>query len=178
MYWPHTITRSGGVGILMGMLRPISDLARAYWRGGRPLDSGKVVYEALEPGQRPGWAGSLLRFAIGAVVAPLGEIAAAIPLATDPTRWHEGYTLFERIRQHTVRAEATLSAGDPQLALLHLAENTAKVAYNASGGPRPFDHDAGWWLVANLFDIAATAPDRSFSERALDLVVSPLEQLS
>ena len=57
----------------------------------------------------------------------------------------------------TLVAEARDSAIDPALKrLLFVAENTAKVIYNASGEPAPFDADAGWELVPCVEHFLAT----------------------
>jgi hypothetical protein len=151
------------------------DLARAYWRGGMPRDAGAIVYEALEQSQRPGWAASLLAFAVARVPAP-ETVATTIAIAREPARWLEARRVFDELRGYTLRVEASKASDMGLLSILHLAENTAKVTYNASGLPAPFDHDSGWWVASNLFDVATALADPDFADKALNLLVAPLEE--
>ena len=151
------------------------DLARAYWRGGMPRDTGKIVYEALEPSRRPSWAASLLEFALGRVAAPT-VVGTTILIAREPGRWLEARSVFEELRGHTLKVEASKTSDIDLLSILHLAENTAKVTYNASGLPAPFDRISGWWVASNLFDVATALADPDFADKALDLLVAPLEE--
>jgi hypothetical protein len=67
---------------------------------------------------------------------------------------------------------------DEQLiALLRVAEIAAKVAYNATGLPAPFDHHAGWRVAPCLRDFAAAQEDAVGAKRqAWDLLVGPLRR--
>jgi hypothetical protein len=54
--------------------------------------------------------------------------------------------------------------------ILLLAENATKVTYNAYGYPAPFDHDVGWWVVANLAHVAAKVNEAAFAAKAWSLM--------
>jgi len=62
-------------------------------------------------------------------------------------------------------AERGNDARGPEHGILYLAENVAKVAYNASGCPRPFDHDAGWWVAACARWIVERSADAGLEAR-------------
>ena len=51
-----------------------------------------------------------------------------------------------------------------------VAENTAKVIYNASNEPAPFDHDAGWWVVPCFEHFLATVAEASATNGGLQLL--------
>jgi hypothetical protein len=53
-------------------------------------------------------------------------------------------------------------------ALLLLAENTAKVAYNASGAPAPFDADSGDWIAQNAKAFLDAAPHSAQAESIVE----------
>ncbi|MDB5702108.1 MAG: hypothetical protein JWL66_2307 [Sphingomonadales bacterium] len=66
-------------------------------------------------------------------------------IASDRGKWVEGHSLFQDIRQKTLRAE---KRGDP-LAMAQYAfeEICAKTLYNLSGSAAPFDADSAFWVV-------------------------------
>lgn len=49
-------------------------------------------------------------------------------------------------------------------ALLYVAENTAKVIYNATGSKDSFDRDSGAWLVRCSKEFADVVDDEVFTE--------------
>jgi hypothetical protein len=78
------------------------------------------------------------------------EVRAVREIALAPTRWYEAHQAFQAVRKLVIAAESTAAkAIGPELGILYLAENVAKVTYNASGRSAPFDHDAGWWVAKN-----------------------------
>jgi hypothetical protein len=79
------------------------DLARAYWRGGMPRNAGAIVYESLEPSQRPGWAASLLEFANSRVRAP-EVVGTTIGIAREPGRWLGARRAFDELREQTLNS--------------------------------------------------------------------------
>ena len=72
-------------------------------------------------------------------------------IASDRERWHEGYALFQDIRQKTLIAER----GDDDLATAQYAfeEVCAKTLYNLSGEPAPFDPDSAFWVLPLAVDL-------------------------
>jgi len=117
------------------------------WSQGRFLDCGRVICEELSQEELVRWAAGLLKFCMryGPSVPTIERVAA---LADAPSDWRFAHAAFSDVRAITLAAERAGASGDPLLkSMLYVAENTAKVIYNASGGPAPFDHDAGWWLV-------------------------------
>jgi hypothetical protein len=121
----------------------------AAWRGGRPLDAGRVLYEHLAIEERPAWALAVLDACSADQMNIPREVESVREIARNPSRWTEAHDAFQAVRRLVLgnekrSARATYVADG----LLYLAENVAKVTYNASGGPAPFDHDAGWWVAS------------------------------
>src|SRR5215468_2611842 len=98
--------------------------------------------------ERPPWALRVL----DACASRLPELPPAVrtvrTIVEIPERWREAHDAFTAVRrvvlQHPRSEPPTVEHG-----VLYLAENVAKVTYNASGEPAPFDHDAGWWIAKN-----------------------------
>ena len=108
---------------------------------GRMLTAGRTP-EAIVP-----WARELLELAAGEIEPP-PSVRNALDVAADPLRWPEGKRAFEAVRRDTLAAQGS---GDVLLeALLMLAENTSKVAFNATHPVGLFDEDTDDWIVQNV----------------------------
>ena len=129
--------------------------ARELWEAGKYLDAGRLLYEALPHERRPGWAAEIL-----AAVTPYAPQTPAIDrvleVARTPARWHEGHDAFDAVRAIRRQVNGTDRLYD---AILILAENTAKVTFNATWPSAPFDADSGWRLVPNLMAVCALVDD-------------------
>lgn len=49
--------------------------------------------------------------------------------------------------------------------VLNFAELVAKIAYNATMPPDPFDEDTGWWIAPIAVQIAEATGDATFERR-------------
>jgi hypothetical protein len=105
------------------------------------LKIGQQIFENIPNEIGPGWAGLLLsRFDnyIKTIPIPIKEL---FPIIDNPDRWKEAHGQFDKIRRFLLNNKDY----DPEVYLL-LAENAAKVTYNASGESAPFDKDSGWHI--------------------------------
>lgn len=139
--------------------------ASRRWSSGRALEAGRILYEYLPNDQRPLWAARILAHCLQ-LIRSVREIDAIYEIAMDKTRWKEAHGAFWPLRELILKAERSKSADEIYARILYLAENTAKVAYNASGEAAPFDHDAGWWIISNLRYIVDKVKDVEFEVRA------------
>jgi len=141
--------------------------AKTAWQEERFLDAGRSIYESLSVDQRVIWAVQVLGHC--ADHAPhCDAVSAVLSLARSKDRWCLAHAAFCTLRQVTLEAERSPSRFDRRLrSLLYLAENTAKVIYNASGAPAPFDEDSGWWIGECLHHFLSTQDDRSVRTEAL-----------
>lgn len=147
--------------------------AREAWGVGDDIRAGELIYERIPPHRRVPWASGLLalfcsRISPPPAVTAVGEIAASEP------RWHEAHGAFDAVRLLTLDQERLGVAKDgPLYGLLLLAENVAKVIYNASGHPAPFDHNAGWWLPQNARFLIRQLHDIEFEKLVVDALFAP-----
>jgi hypothetical protein len=73
--------------------------------------------------------------------------------------WTKGHAAFDAVRQLTLEGERQRrSASDPSFVMLFVAENAAKVIYNASVPVDPFDDDSGAWLLLTLARLVQCLP--------------------
>jgi len=135
------------------------------WSSGRALEAGRILYEYLPNDQRPLWAARILAHCLQ-LIRSVREIDTIYEIAMDKTRWKEAHEAFQPLRELTLKAERSKSTDEIYARILYLAENTAKVVYNASGEAAPFDHDAGWWIISNLRHILDKVKDVEFEVRA------------
>jgi hypothetical protein len=96
-----------------------------------------------------------------------------IQVTCDAQTWEEGRSLFEDLRDEVLRLERgdVSSPRADTLPVLYLAENVAKVTWNASGQAPPFDHDAGWWIARCLADVLAAQDNaQKFADEAWEVL--------
>jgi hypothetical protein len=141
--------------------------AEDLWNSGETLAAGKLVFESIAAPNRPGWAANVLELCLELIDEPPEEVIAVCDIARDPRRWSQAHMAFDSVRKLLLLAEAgSLKASEVLLGIFYVAENAAKVTYNACSPGDPFDEDAGWWLAANLKWISDRVPDGTFRERA------------
>jgi hypothetical protein len=127
--------------------------AQRHWEGGHPRDAGRVIYETLPKGKRPAWAARVLEL-VRDLAPGSPEIDRVLAVARDPARWQEAKEAFHAVREVRQRTEDPLPES-----VLSLAEKVAKVTYNSSGGPTPFERDAGWRVADDLRTVISRAGD-------------------
>lgn len=131
----------------------------ARYRNGEHTQVGREIFEALPVRARVPWAGRVLQACIQALRQPVPpEVDAVLALTSDPRRWRQGHEVFDAVRRSALHAES--GGQSPQLkALLQVAELVAKVTYNASGDPAPFDANIGWRLGPAAMALAHSLGD-------------------
>lgn len=132
--------------------------ARAAWDAGDLLLAGSEILAAIAPEDRPRWVTNVLSFLRSRYPATefLDEI---ISIGKDQRRFAEAHGAFERLRDRTLRFEAlglAVEAMRPEEHALYIGENAAKVLYNASDPPDPFDKDSGAWLAKCFLGLASS----------------------
>ena len=126
-----------------------------------PLRAGTAIYSRVHNDNRPGWAASILAECCERVPKVPEAIAHVLDLSAEAAKWELAHDAFSAVRQLTLAAERRPIEKRDHL-LLYVAENTAKVIYNAFGASAPFDRDSGAWLVRCAKEYADCVNDVSF----------------
>lgn len=138
---------------------------RERWADGdMGLVVGRELHDGVPPGERPAWAAEVLMIACD-MVRPVREVEDVLRAAERPARWGEGHVLFQRIRALTLASERTPRTSRPYRALLDIAETVAKITYNSSGRPAPFDRAAGWRLARDARRLTESLSDDLLEDR-------------
>jgi hypothetical protein len=145
------------------------DELKRLWDADRGIEVGAMIYEALPNDLRPAWAADILDLC-QRQLSPVPAIEAVVAIARDAGRWAEGHAAFSQVRELTLEEEQSHRNGKAYKCLLYVAENAAKVVYNASGRPAPFDHDAGYWLVGCFRQFVKQVGSEEFQEQAWHLL--------
>lgn len=150
-------------------------LALRDWEQQRYLYAGRAIYDVLAPAQRVAWAASLLRFC-AAQCPPVQVIDDVLALVDSPPQWTRAHKAFQNVRDLTLAVDQAPQAFDRRLgSLLDVTENTAKVIYNASGSPAPFDYDAGWRLGPCLQRFLFDVNDAASTAEGMELFFAPVD---
>jgi hypothetical protein len=155
------------------------DQAAEYWRGGKPLEAGRLIFESLPTTVRPKWAAEILRLVLDKSRIDPSPFWLLLQTADHQAMWGNGHRVFSMLRASTLdllqlqktqglTKEQTLLAG-----ILSLAELVAKVTYNATDPPDEFDEDSGWWIAACLRGFVDNVwRDEEFSKAAWSALCS------
>ncbi|MDR6735218.1 hypothetical protein [Sphingobacterium sp. 2149] len=104
---------------------------------------GKQIFENIPNEVRPGWSGFILsRFDTYINQIPL-SILELYQIIDNKDRWKEAHQQFSEIRVFGLENKNYTPEN-----YLRLAESVAKVTYNASGEPAPFDKDSGHYIAS------------------------------
>lgn len=104
---------------------------------------GQQIFENLPNDIRPDWAGLILsRFDHYIKDIPT-SILELHPIIDDKDRWKEAHEQFTKIRVFGLENKNYKPEN-----YLRLAELVAKVTYNASGQPAPFDSNGGHYIAS------------------------------
>ena len=135
-----------------------------------PLATGTAVYSLVRNSVRPRWAGDILATCCDRMAAVPDAVQRVLGLALDESHWVLAHDAFTDVRHLTLSAQRADTEGSYHY-LLTVAENAAKVIYNASGAPAPFDKDCGAWLVRWTKQFADRENNVEFTERLWQVVL-------
>jgi hypothetical protein len=134
---------------------------RDGWVSGDPIACSSLAAE-LDTNALVGLATAGLSACAAATEGAPPEIAEVIRLGGAPISWGKAHEAFDRIRALTLAAErgGTKNMGRPSLLLLFVAENAARVIYNASRPEDPFDSDSAEWLLRTVSQFLKALPEQ------------------
>ena len=136
---------------------------------------GRDLHDAVPADARPAWAAAVLAAcAEGAARGPTREaIDELLTCAAAPERWPQARRAFDALRELTLAAERALVSASLDRALLDLGETVAKLTYNASGAPAPYDFHAGWRLAPKTRRVVELREDPGLADRVWTLLTEP-----
>jgi len=149
--------------------------AAAFWRGGQSLEAGRLIFENLPTEVRTKWASRILRLVLDRSGVRCSPIEQILQIADHATEWRNAHGVFSTLRKETLDLEKLQTRSEEKnllLCHLYLAENVAKVIYNATDPPDEFDEDSGWWIVSCLKCVLDLLNDDAFSKAAWSSVCS------
>ena len=131
--------------------------ADEHWQKGQSLAVGRLIFESVPAEVRPKWAAGILKASLarsGISSHPIFD--KVLDSADVEGDWGKAHDAFSKIRERTLQLESLSEQseeGNLLLRNLYLAENVAKVIYNAANPPDAFDEDSGWWIAVCLKSI-------------------------
>jgi hypothetical protein len=135
---------------------------REEWNA-NPLLAGVTIYRSVPNDRRPQWAAAILEACCNRVRSVPEPVQHVLELGRNASHWKLAHDAFSGVRQLTLAAERGPMDRLSHY-LLYVAENAAKVVYNASGSSAPFDSDCGAWLVRCAREFADCENDPQFAE--------------
>jgi len=145
----------------------IINIVRSHWETECYPKAGLILYERIDRKNRPLWVADILCATHG-YITPISQVEDIIAFATNPILWGDG-SITKRPEAHdffnVARTAMNQSTNEDILRkpTLLLAENAAKITYNAYGYEAPFDHDAGWCIVENVLDLKKAVNNPEFT---------------
>lgn len=108
------------------------------------IELGRKIFESVPEKTRPGWGMTLVQVFDDYIENVPPQIRELEEVTGDEENWKDAHAQFTKIR--------TFSLENPDYepeTYIALAEKLAKITYNSSGRPAPFDFDSGWWIAIN-----------------------------
>lgn len=143
---------------------------RPNWKVDDIAVTGRVIYEGVPNDQQPDWAGAILLYVSGEAFH-CDELASIVDLSYDERKWIEAHDAFQAIRKLSLQNEKLNRQDSHQQLVLDIGETAAKVIYNASGGPAPFDHHAGWRMATRVRRLVEFVGQKDFEDCCWHLLI-------
>jgi hypothetical protein len=121
---------------------------------------GQQLFENLPNDTRPRWARLILSCFDNYIKDMPTSILDLYPIIDDKNRWKEAHEQFTKIRVFGLANKKY----KPEI-YIRLAELVAKVTYNASGEPAPFDKDSGYYIPSFALKASEHFNDNKLEEK-------------
>jgi len=132
------------------------DEARILWDNEQHMELGKRILEAMPLHQQPRWAGRILTLVYQTSGLTHETIDSLLTIIDNPEQWKMAKPQFTVIRDYFLtlsekRDRGTITPEENAInGTLVMAEQVAKVTYNATSPFDEFDEDSGYWIVKLL----------------------------
>ena len=155
--------------------------ALKLWNENKGIELGRLVFNEISINQQPVWAGKILTLVYGTSDLKHETIEELLDIINFPEKWKNGKIIFSKIRRSVLdfdkKQERKHTLSEEEIAIcgmLILAEQVAKVTYNATSPFDEFDEDSGHWIPYLLRDFTKTTPwdSESFSQKAWEALIN------
>jgi hypothetical protein len=130
------------------------------------IEIGRQIFENLPNDIRPGWAGLILSCFDNYIKSIPTSVKDLFPIIDNKDRWKEAHEQFGEIRRFLLDHKNY----QPEAYLL-LAELVAKVTFNASGQPAPFDSDSGHYIPSTALKATEHFDDDRLEEEVKSVIL-------
>jgi hypothetical protein len=127
---------------------------------------GQQIFDNLPNDIRPGWAGLILSRFDNYVNNIPTSVKGLFAIVDNKDRWNEAHRQFTKIRVFGLENKNF----QPEIYLL-LAELVAKVTYNSSGQPAPFDSDSGHHIPSTALKATEYFDDNRLEEEVKSVIL-------
>ena len=127
---------------------------------------GQQIFENLPNDIRPGWAGMILSRFDNYIKDIPTSVKELFAIVDNKDRWKEAHGQFTKIRVFLLENKEY----QPEAYLL-LAELVAKVTYNSSGQPAPFDSDSGHYIPSTALKATEHFDDTRLEEEVKSVIL-------
>ena len=130
------------------------------------INIGQKIFDNVPDSLKPEWAGLVLsRFDSYLETVPQ-EIVTLYEIIRNPQKWKESHAQFTKIRK------LSLQNDNSEFEIyLSLSECVAKVTYNATGLPAPFDADSGFYISQLALKFADTLTDKFLTQEVKNTIL-------
>ena len=130
------------------------------------LTVGKSIFENVPDNLKPNWSGIILSTFYDYIKDIPDSVNELHSIINNEQRWVEAHNQFSKIRRFLLDHKHY----QPEAFLL-LAEKVAKVTYNASGKPAPFDADSGWHIPSLALQTANYFNDEVLKNKVYEAIL-------
>jgi hypothetical protein len=127
---------------------------------------GQQIFENLPNDIKPNWAGLILSRFDNYINDIPTSILELYPIINNKDRWKEAHEQFTKIRVFGLENKNYKPEN-----YLRLAELVAKVTYNASGQPAPFDSDSGHYISSFALKATENFDDNRLEEEVKSAIL-------
>lgn len=123
------------------------------------INVGQQIFDNVPNLVRPDWAGLILSRFDKNIKKVSSQIVRLYEIIEDSHKWKDAHQQFTEIRK------LNLINKDSDFGIyLRLAECVAKITYNSSGLPAPFDSDSGLYIPSLALKFSDTISDEYLNE--------------
>lgn len=130
------------------------------------ISVGQQIFNNVPNIVQPNWAGLILSRFDQLLEKVPSEIVELYEIIDNSEKWKDAHKQFNKIRNLTLQNNNS----DFDIYLL-LAEKIAKITYNSSGLPTPFDSDNGFYIPSLALKFSATFSDKYLDEEVKSTIL-------